>query len=594
MTIYRNSFGNETVPATQSSYAAYNAKNNMALYWPEDVATTNNQTDGLVADIMDFTATGAYTITLPMGDVVSTGRAFLFRNKSAFSLSVVDAVSSPVATVLAGEVKYIYLSNNSSVGIWEVFTFGTGTSSADASALAGSGLTVSGSQLAQEAETATYATSHTLISTDRAKTIVFTNSGSDTCTFPAAASTDIGNGWFVNVSNQGTGTITLDMDGAETIDGATTKPLAPGESCTVVCTGGSSWATVGYGRSTAFQFTKLVLDVNTGPASYTLTSAQASNKLINIMSVGNIGASKTVIVPSVVGIYYVESTFTNGGGGHTVTIKTAAGTGIGCLPNENSILYCDGVNVVKAQTSSLPLSALSGGAAGQVVYQNGGSSTAFTATGNANEVLISNGAAAPSWSNLSILTNTGAAKTPPVDADEFPIYDSAATTTATKLTWLKLKEAIWNALPAAITAATTKATPVDADALPLYDSAAPTVQTKLTWANLKTTFKATANTWTAPQRGTQTVADTGAFDLSLTNNFKCTPAGGITLSFTNLSAGQSGNILLINGSNYAIADGSVYVPSGLMTIISTTGTYLLGYYTDGTNVYLAGTGALTT
>ncbi|MEY3941014.1 MAG: Xaa-Pro dipeptidase, partial [Pseudomonadota bacterium] len=49
-----------------------------------------------------------------------------------------------------------------------------------------------------------------------------------------------------------------------------------------------------------------------------------------------------------------------------------------------------------------------------------------------------------------------------------------------------------------------------------------------------------AFTWTASQRGTVTTDNDGSFDMSVTNNFKCTPTGNFTLTFTNITAGQSG------------------------------------------------------
>lgn len=105
---------------------------------------------------------------------------------------------------------------------------------------------------------------------------------------------------------------------------------------------------------------------------------------------------------------------------------------------------------------------------------------------------------------------------------------------------------------------------------------------------------ATASTWTASQRGTVTTANTGAFNMNTTNNWICTPTGTVTLTFTNITAGQSGFITLVNGSNYTIAkDAAVKVASGQLTTLSATGTYLLSYHSpDGTNVYLTATAAL--
>ncbi len=99
--------------------------------------------------------------------------------------------------------------------------------------------------------------------------------------------------------------------------------------------------------------------------------------------------------------------------------------------------------------------------------------------------------------------------------------------------------------------------------------------------------------WSGAQRGTITTDNDGSFDMNAANNFKCTAAGSLALTFTNITAGQSGNILFINGGNHAItAAATTKVAAGTLTAISVTGTYLLGYFTDGTNVYVAATGAM--
>ncbi len=101
--------------------------------------------------------------------------------------------------------------------------------------------------------------------------------------------------------------------------------------------------------------------------------------------------------------------------------------------------------------------------------------------------------------------------------------------------------------------------------------------------------------WSAPQRGTQTTDNDLSFDLNVTNNFKCTPTAGGTLTFTNIasSTGQSGMILFVNGSNYTIAAAATTkVGASTLSTISISGTYLLSYYCDGTNVYVVNSGAL--
>ena len=103
----------------------------------------------------------------------------------------------------------------------------------------------------------------------------------------------------------------------------------------------------------------------------------------------------------------------------------------------------------------------------------------------------------------------------------------------------------------------------------------------------------TAETWTASQRGTITTDNDGSFDQSVTNNFKCTPTGTFTLTFTNHTAGQSGYVLLVNTGGYAVsAAATTKVGSSLLSTISTAGTYLLSYLDDGTNAYVTASGAL--
>ncbi len=78
-----------------------------------------------------------------------------------------------------------------------------------------------------------------------------------------------------------------------------------------------------------------------------------------------------------------------------------------------------------------------------------------------------------------------------------------------------------------------------------------------------------------------------SFDQSASNNFKCTPSGSGTLTFTNHTAGQSGNILLINTGGHAISlAATTKGDANLATTISTAGTYWLSYYDDGTNAYV--------
>ena len=86
--------------------------------------------------------------------------------------------------------------------------------------------------------------------------------------------------------------------------------------------------------------------------------------------------------------------------------------------------------------------------------------------------------------------------------------------------------------------------------------------------------------------GTVTTDNDGSFAMSATNNFKCTPTGNFTLTFTSIVA-QSGNILLVNSGGHTVsAHANTKVDANLLATVSTAGTYLLSYFSDGTNVYM--------
>ena len=101
------------------------------------------------------------------------------------------------------------------------------------------------------------------------------------------------------------------------------------------------------------------------------------------------------------------------------------------------------------------------------------------------------------------------------------------------------------------------------------------------------------STFSGAAKGTLVTDNDGSFDMTAGNNFTCTPTGSITLTFTNITSGQSGNILLVNGSNYTVsAHTNTKVGTGVLTALSATGTYWVSYFSNGTNVYISATGAL--
>lgn len=146
-------------------------------------------------------------------------------------------------------------------------------------------------------------------------------------------------------------------------------------------------------------------------------------------------------------------------------------------------------------------------------------------------------------------------------------------------------------------AATSKATPVDADEIPLADSAASWGLKKLTWANIKATFIGTVNSWTKAQIGTPVAlsisANAVAVDLSLGNNFTLTLQATTSQALsnpTNAVAGQSGNITITqNATSSPLTYGTNWKPvDGNAASVSTTASAVnvWSYYVvDSTHIW---------
>lgn len=340
MTTYNNTFGNDTVPPSQYGYQALSISANTTLGWPY------NSTGGTTTSkLIDLTATaGSLSLTLPDATQVSTGEDVLIRNVGAQSVTIKDNGGGTIGTVSAGAASYFYLTSNSTAaGTWGLIAYGVGTSAVDAATLVGYGLIASGSTLNQASPVTTDAGSTvTVDATYRAKTLVLTG-GAATVALPAVATA--ADNFFLFLRNGGTGTATINPDGAELIDGASTLGIQPGESLMLVCSG-AAWYTVGYGRAVLYQFSQLVKDVSAA-GSFTLSASEASNKLLTFT--GNPAGAVTIVVPNTVAVYYTQSSISTA---QTITIKTAAGTGASVTQSQRVIVICDGTNVVAAQSAA--------------------------------------------------------------------------------------------------------------------------------------------------------------------------------------------------------------------------------------------------
>ena len=334
---YTDVFGSSTLPPAEYGYQSYNITADLTMVWPYNSESTSNA----IAKIMEFTCAAGNSIILPSATEVSTGEDFLIKNTGSNTLTVKNSSGTTVGSVHAGSAEYYYLVDNTTAdGQFNVIAFGVGTSQVDAATLVGYGIKAIGTSLNQSHEVTTVSGATTIDSGYRAKVVVGVGGN---MTLNLAAVSTLQNDFFFLFRNGGTGTVTIDPNGSETVDGQAAMTIQPGESLMLFCSG-VAWYSVGYGRSTIYQFTQLVKDISAG-GTITLTASEASNKLLTF--IGNPAADVTVLVPSVVSVYYVYSNLSTS---QSVLLKTALGTGVSIPQGARIISLCDGVDVISAQS----------------------------------------------------------------------------------------------------------------------------------------------------------------------------------------------------------------------------------------------------
>lgn len=349
--------GNNIAPAGPTYLSLDPMTADVTLEWPVEQAIT----DLVVANIIDVNATQAgLAIHLQSAQLVGVGYVSLLNNIGANNVNVEASDGSVIVSLTPGTVWQIYLIDNSTdAGSWRIFQFGASVSTAVAAALAGSGLTAKGTQLATNWVIVPQAADYIIVDADRARTEQYTG-GTGTFTLPLAAT--VGGGWYVGIKNSGSGNLVLAASGANLIDGAATVTFAPGESGLAVTDGANFFILFhGGGSGGGSGFSYVIINA-AGSGNITLAGAQLNQ--IGYRFTGVLTGNRTITVPNTAQEYWVDNETT---GAFTFTVGTAAqlaGSGGVIVPQGNQkILQCDGTNVLPGDstTVSFPISIANGG-----------------------------------------------------------------------------------------------------------------------------------------------------------------------------------------------------------------------------------------
>lgn len=349
---YNEVFGGATLYPAGQTYLALTFSTDQTLSWPIEQQIAGN----VVASIMDLNPTAAgLNVDIPDARQVSNGIQSVFNNIGGDTVTIRDATGGTIVSLGSGEAWVTYLADNSTeAGTWRIFQLGASVSVVNASALAGAGLKAISSTLNQRvAPTSTAVTPITWTDSNRAQLTIWTG-GVGVLDFPSPGT--VGSDWFAMVRNSGSGDLTLTPPSG-TIDGSATLGMSPGES-SIIVTDGTNFFTVGYGQSSTSVFDFIEINV-AGSGDYTLSGVELNR--ISYRFTGVLTGNRNIIVPNSVQQYWVDNSTS---GAFSLFIKTAAQvTPIEVLQGDRNILYCDGTDVVDAESSTVtfPIAVAQGG-----------------------------------------------------------------------------------------------------------------------------------------------------------------------------------------------------------------------------------------
>jgi len=299
MSTYVSPFTGNVIQPTDVSYYALSFSTNTELYWP----TVVNPTQVPAARIMDCVAsTNGLVIMLPDARQGAVGSDILIRNLGLHEFTVVDAAGAESVSVPIGISKYVYLTNNTTLGgSWANVTFAAGTSYADAVTLQGAGLTTVTGQLATTQNVINVSATPVISDNSRASTFVW-NSGAGSFILPNIAT--LSTGWYIGFRNAGTGSLTIAAQNPALINDNASIVANPGDSGYIVYdVNTGNFVTVGLTAAANVTFTSATYDVDSIPGSTFSLVTYAPIIQNYIAQTGSRTTSLTVTLPATTQIY---------------------------------------------------------------------------------------------------------------------------------------------------------------------------------------------------------------------------------------------------------------------------------------------------
>lgn len=349
-------FGQGAVQTAYVGYESYNLTQDLNVYWPNSYQNSPNVAPMFLQ--IATTSTTGLSLILPSAMQVSVGQNIIIFNSSTNAVNIKDNAGGTIVTLATGTVSYCIVTDNSTTaGIWEEFTFGTGTSQADAAQLAGLGLNPNGGKLNTQFVPTVITTDTTIAPTDNSKVFVW-EGGAGNITLPPLAS--VNDGFFISFNQGGNGLLTIKGTPA-TIDQTDQLVLTTAQTCTLV-KGSTGWWTIGLGQLTIFSVDVYVKDVS-GNANVTLSDQEAAKNIHEFT--GTLTGNIIVFYPNNLTSQWTITNKTTGN--FTLTVQLTGGSIASVIAQtESAIFYSDGAEL-KPSNNSIDET--------NILFPNGGLST---------------------------------------------------------------------------------------------------------------------------------------------------------------------------------------------------------------------------
>jgi hypothetical protein len=260
---------NPIVPSdTSLNVITLNSENSpVSLVYPTTFIQSPNYLAAALIIYQDEGFSGGQII-MPSALIVTQSVVCSIMNSGSSAIQILDFAENLITTIDPGISKLLFLlPSDTPEGVWRTITLGAGSSSADASALAGYGLVAIADKLDSSYSTIPSPTSIVLSNSSDAKLYSW-QGGNLTLNLDLFTPTQEGFYFMIKNDSPSNGILTLS---ATSIDGGTSVALTKNQSCFVIYSiSEAKWRTVGLGNFSfgdAVQFTSFGIRLINGTAA---------------------------------------------------------------------------------------------------------------------------------------------------------------------------------------------------------------------------------------------------------------------------------------------------------------------------------------